>query len=70
MQHPEWKIAERKKYASQRLGTGKEIVDEAGGGELVFADTLVTYWGKIVISDPTGRKSCVIFIAATSVCGP
>ena len=29
-----------------------EIVDQAGGGELVFADTLITYWKKIVIEDP------------------
>src|SRR5581483_7073060 len=33
----------------------QEIIDEAGGGELVFADTLLTYWRKIVIEDPDWR---------------
>ena len=33
----------------------QEIVDEAGGGELVFVDTLVTYWDKIVIPGPAWR---------------
>jgi hypothetical protein len=33
----------------------QEIVDEAGGGELVFADVLVTHWKKIVIEDPAWR---------------
>jgi hypothetical protein len=33
----------------------QEISDEAGGGELVFAYALTTYWHKIVISDPAWR---------------
>lgn len=51
--HPEWKASERKKYTSQASwDREQEIIDEAGGGELVFADTLVTHWDKIVITDP------------------
>jgi hypothetical protein len=51
-----WKKAERKTYTSQAAwDREQEIVDEAGGGELVFADTLVTYWDKIVIADPGWR---------------
>jgi hypothetical protein len=30
-------------------------MDEAGGGELVFADVLLTHWDKIVISAPEWR---------------
>jgi hypothetical protein len=52
----EWRARERKKYTSQAAwDREQEIVDEAGGGELVFADTLVTYWDKIVITDPRWR---------------
>jgi hypothetical protein len=51
--HPEWIAAERRKYTSQASwDREQEIVDEAGGGELVFADTLLNYWNKIVIEDP------------------
>ena len=54
--HPEWKTAERKKYTSQAdWDREQDIRDEAGGGELVFANTLVTYWKKIVIEDPRWR---------------
>jgi len=54
--HPEWKTAERKDYPSQAAwDREQEIVDEAGGGELVFADVLVTHWDKIVIEDPAWR---------------
>ncbi|MCU1304541.1 MAG: hypothetical protein JWQ87_4825 [Candidatus Sulfotelmatobacter sp.] len=54
--HPEWKAVERKLYTSQASwDREQEIVDEAGGGELVFADTLLTYWNKIVITDPKWR---------------
>ena len=56
--HPEWKQTERKAYSSQAAwDREQEMVDEAGGGELVFADTLVTYWSKIVISDPGWKPS-------------
>ena len=56
--HPEWKAKERRTYSSQAAwDREQEMVDEAGGGELVFADTLVTYWNKIVISDPGWRPS-------------
>jgi hypothetical protein len=41
--HPEWIAAERRKYTSQASwDREQEIVDEAGGGELVFADTCLT----------------------------
>ena len=54
--HPEWKNAERRTYTSQAAwDREQEIVDEAGGGELVFADTLLTYWDKIVIEDRAWR---------------
>jgi len=54
--NPDWRIAERKTYTSQASwDREQEIIDEAGGGELVFADTLVTYWDKIVITDPKWR---------------
>lgn len=54
--NPEWKAAERKKYTSQASwDREQEIMDEAGGGELVFADTLLTYWDKIVITAPEWR---------------
>jgi hypothetical protein len=59
-QHPEWKVNERKKYTSQAAwDREQEIVDEAGGGELVFADVLVTHWKKIVIEDPAWRPDYV-----------
>jgi hypothetical protein len=54
--HPEWKQTERRAYTSQAAwDREQEIVDEAGGGELVFADTLITHWKKIVIDDPAWR---------------
>lgn len=54
--NPEWKAAERRTYSSQAAwDREQEVVDEAGGGELVFADTLITYWDKIVITDPAWR---------------
>ncbi len=53
---PEWKKQQRSTYTSQAAwDREQEIVDNAGGGELVFADTLVTYWDKIVIEDPAWR---------------
>jgi hypothetical protein len=55
---PEWKQLERRTYSSQAAwDREQEMVDEAGGGELVFADTLVTHWNKIVITDPDWRPS-------------
>src|SRR5271157_922252 len=54
--NPDWKKSERKLYSSQGAwDREQEIRDEAGGGELVFADTLITYWNKIVIEDPAWR---------------
>ena len=54
--NPDWKKAERKKYTSQAdWDREQDIRDEAGGGELVFASTLTTYWSKIVITDPKWR---------------
>jgi hypothetical protein len=56
--HPAWKQTERRTYSSQAAwDREQEMVDEAGGGELVFAETLLTYWDKIVISDPGWRPS-------------
>jgi hypothetical protein len=53
---PAWKQAERKAYTSQASwDREQEIIDDAGGGELVFADTLITHWDKIVITDPRWR---------------
>lgn len=53
---PEWRIRERAAYTSQAAWDREmEIVDNAGGGELVFADTLITYWKKIVIIAPDWR---------------
>lgn len=54
--NPEWKQTERKLYTSQASwDREQEVRDEAGGGEQVFADTLITYWNKIVITDPRWR---------------
>lgn len=51
-----WKQNERKAYTSQAAwDREQEIRDEAGGGELVLADTLITYWNKIVITEPSWR---------------
>lgn len=51
--NPQWKKDHRKTYSSQaNWDREQEIVDEAGGGELVFAETLRTHWNKIVITDP------------------
>jgi hypothetical protein len=57
-ENPQWKKTERKKYTSQASwDREQEIRDEAGGGELVFADTLITHWNKIVINDPRWRPN-------------
>lgn len=54
--NPGWRTKEKRKYTSKAAwDREQEIVDNAGGGELVFADTLTTYWDKIVIRDPTWR---------------
>jgi len=54
--NPAWKQTERKAYTSQASwDREQEIIDDAGGGELVFADTLITHLGKIVITDPAWR---------------
>ena len=51
-----WKAQERRTYTSQAdWDREQEIVDQAGGGELVFAETLVSHWDKIVITDPKWR---------------
>jgi hypothetical protein len=50
--NPAWKQRERKTYTSQAAwDREQEIVDEAGGGERVFADVLLSHWDKIVIQD-------------------
>jgi hypothetical protein len=54
--HPDWKARERRKYTSQASwDREQEIMDEAGGGELVFWETINKYWKKIVITDPGWR---------------
>jgi len=58
--HPDrdlkWVETERRKYTSQAdWDREQEIIDEAGGGELVFAEILTKYWRKIVIEDPNWR---------------
>jgi hypothetical protein len=58
--HPDrgdqWKKERRTKYSSQGAwDREQEIQDRAGGGELVFADTLLSHWKKIVITDPMWR---------------
>ncbi len=54
--NPQWKAEQRKVYTSQAAWDREmEIMDQAGGGELVFADTLVTHWAKIVVEDPGWR---------------
>lgn len=54
--NPGWKKTARLKYSSQvKWDREQEIVDAAGGGQLVFADTLLTHWEKIVITDPRWR---------------
>lgn len=56
--NPEWKETERKTYSSQGAwDREQEIMDQAGGGELVFADTLITHWNKIVITDPSWQPN-------------
>jgi hypothetical protein len=51
--NPEWKAKERKLYSSEASWQREqEIVDEAGGGELVFADSLISNWNAIVITAP------------------
>lgn len=45
-----WLQMERSNYSSQGAwDREQEIKDYAGGGELVFADDLITHWRKIVI---------------------
>jgi len=54
--NPQWRNQERPTYTSRAAWEREqEIIDNAGGGELVFADTLVTYWNQIVISNPEWR---------------
>ena len=54
--NPVWKEQERRTYTSQAAwDREQEIQDEAGGGELVYADVLRNDWDKIVITDPSWR---------------
>lgn len=56
--NPSWFATERANYSSQGAwDREQEIQDLAGGGELVFADMLITHWKKIVISDPKWRPN-------------
>lgn len=49
-----WYDAIRAKYDSDKAGWDREyeIVDEAGGGERIFADVLTRYKDLIIITDP------------------
>jgi hypothetical protein len=45
---PEWRETERRKYSSQGAwDREQEIHATAGGGELVFADTLRKHWKRL-----------------------
>ena len=56
--HPEWREQERRAYTSQAAwDREQEIIDEAGGGERVFADPLLTHFDKIVITSSTWRPN-------------
>lgn len=56
--NPRWFSEERRKYTSQAdWDREQEIMDEAGGGELVFAETLRDSLDKIVILDPNWRPN-------------
>jgi hypothetical protein len=51
-----WFEAERKKYTSQAdWDREQEIIDEAGGGERLYAEILTKYFHKIVITDRNWR---------------
>ncbi|MFL6427793.1 MAG: hypothetical protein ACJ71S_06075 [Acidobacteriaceae bacterium] len=53
---PEWYEAERKKYTSQAdWDREQEIIDEAGGGERLYAEILTKYFHKIVVTDRNWR---------------
>lgn len=50
--NPAWKKTQRALYTSQAdWDREQEIMDDAGGGELVFASVLRDHWDKIVITD-------------------
>ncbi len=49
---PEWKEKEQKKFTKSGWDREWEIIDEAGGGDRIFADTLTTFENKIIIRDP------------------
>lgn len=52
----EWYEHERKKYTSQAdWDREQEIIDEAGGGERLYADVLTKYFHKIVVTDRNWR---------------
>lgn len=50
--HPEWKQLERKDYTTRGWDREQEIMDEAGGGDKLFASLLSTFGSKIIIRDP------------------
>lgn len=50
--NPGWKVQERKKYTASGWDREQEIVDEAGGGDKIFASLLSTFAKVIVIKDP------------------
>lgn len=50
--HPEWKLAERKKYSQRGWDREQEIDDQAGGGDRLFASLLSVFGEKIIITDP------------------
>jgi hypothetical protein len=48
-----WVQQERRKYSSQAAwDREQEIIHDAGGGELVFAEILNRYTNKIIVTDP------------------
>src|SRR5438552_17069197 len=52
--YSDWAKSERLKYSSQASWVREqEIIHEAGGGELVIAETLHRHVDRIIIRDPT-----------------
>lgn len=50
--NPRWKADEQKKYTKAGWDREQEIMDEAGGGDKLFAALLATFGEKIIITDP------------------
>ncbi len=49
---PAWKAKEKRKYTASGWDREQEIVDEAGGGDKLFASLLSMFGDQIIITDP------------------